>query len=274
MSATTRATDSIAAQHAYEAPNADRQREPSSTPSRRRVPNGWQRIRLGALGSLAPFLVNAAVADPVTVFSAITATAMLGYGFRVVGLMTLGALVAWAHGKETNSLRLFEVGIIAPALVTTMMNAAAARDSTVSAAKAQQVTAALFIPRAAYAQSSYSSGRDTVYAFDAPPESRLEQFWRGFTGVTPRDRWFVVLDVAPMNRGEAREAKRNLSARGFKARLYGAGGPRTGEVTVVIGDWLSEKEAEELLARAQRRSIPAMVWYLPRRGGVRSAATP
>jgi hypothetical protein len=48
---------------------------------------------------------------------------LAGYGFRVVALFALGGLWAYFHRTEADPLKLFQLGIVAPAMITGMINA-------------------------------------------------------------------------------------------------------------------------------------------------------
>lgn len=82
-----------------------------------------RRIVIGGLGALTPVILNLLFIDYNTVFSSVTPGACLGYAVRVLVLFYIGGFVAYLHKDENRPLRIFEFGIIAPALIMGFMNA-------------------------------------------------------------------------------------------------------------------------------------------------------
>lgn len=89
-----------------------------------------KRILYGALGGVAPVVVNLVIVDLVVVFAAVTPIAAVAYAVRVLALVFAGGLVAWLHEEEVKPARLFQFGMLAPALLTGMINGAAVRTQT------------------------------------------------------------------------------------------------------------------------------------------------
>jgi hypothetical protein len=81
------------------------------------------KLVLGGLGSLAPLFLSFLAIDSKTVFVGLTLAVLLGYAARVVILFVIGALTAYLN-KETNRFKAFELGIVAPALISTYIGAA------------------------------------------------------------------------------------------------------------------------------------------------------
>lgn len=244
---------------------------PVTTP--RGVPRGKaeiavrDRVLLGALGGLAPVLVNLAVTDPTTVFVGFSLAVAAGYLARVAVLSSLGGLMAWLHPRERNALRLFEIGIIAPALVTAMMNGAAAKSASGSGSRGggDAFIGALLLPEPAYAAAPQPAPRpssaDSVFSLRAPPETTMEKFVRGLTGIRSKDRWFVVLDASIDTRERGVGQLRYYQSRGVPARLYGSGGPTAGPYMIVFGDWMHEDAAVKRAQALQARGVKAFPWY-------------
>jgi hypothetical protein len=88
------------------------------------------RFFIGGLGGLLPILVMIVTLD-IAVLSALisleklTLGVCVGFGARVVGLFILGGVFAWANKSVTEPLSLLQIGIAAPALVTSFLSGAA-----------------------------------------------------------------------------------------------------------------------------------------------------
>ena len=81
-----------------------------------------QKAMLGAAGGLTPLILNLAVVDFEAVFGAFDIPAFIGYAVRVFGVLWSGAFVAALHKSEDRPFLLFELGMIAPALLMAVSN--------------------------------------------------------------------------------------------------------------------------------------------------------
>jgi hypothetical protein len=80
---------------------------------------------LGALGGLLPILVSLLTVDLAPIIDHHSALSMgnyLGYGIRVVVLLTLGGTIAVLNSEVQQPFSLVQLGIAAPALVTSFIN--------------------------------------------------------------------------------------------------------------------------------------------------------
>ncbi len=228
-----------------------------------------KRMLLAGLGALMPVILNLLVVDYRTVFTDATLPAAAGYAIRVVVLFFLGGLVAFLHKEETNPLRIFELGIIAPALVTALMNGTnpAVSPASERAASPDTAVTALLPPAArplsgpeiTLAPSRVDTRRADsivqsvpVHAIAYVHESEGEAFLRGITGGDRRrqDVWFVVA-YAQSSVEAARLEALALAAKmkGFDVGVYGP--TEESRFLVVLGSGLTRDEAERLLTRAR-----------------------
>ena len=94
----------------------------------RGVSQGHRRFLWGGLGALAPTVLSLAILDHAAVANYISniddkTLELAGYGFRVLALFAIGGLWAFFHRNEVEPLKLFQLGIVAPAMITGMINA-------------------------------------------------------------------------------------------------------------------------------------------------------
>jgi hypothetical protein len=224
-----------------------------------------QKIVLGGLGALTPIVVNLLVVDSTTIFGGLTALVLIGYVIRIVVLFYLGGLVAYLHKEENSGLQLFELGIVAPALITSLMNGARidAPVAPVPAPASQSGFHMLVVPMHAQGGTAKS---DKVRTFTLPPETTTEQLWRGITGAQSRRIWFVIASShAILADAERQAAQINArTAKDFTAEVYAPYGSNR-QYSVVIGANLTNADAEALKQRAVARGISKDVylWTFP-----------
>jgi hypothetical protein len=118
----------------------------------------------------------------VLVFTHVTAITAVAYGVRVGALIAVGALVGWLHEDEVKAAKLFQLGMVAPALLTGMLNGAAVRaDAGTHLAWS-------------FATPVYAAQQERALPSVAPAPSTSAQIYQGFFGVTaePADRLLVV----------------------------------------------------------------------------------
>jgi hypothetical protein len=86
-----------------------------------------QRFGLGALGAILPILVSLITVDLAPIidgFGSLTPGVYIGYGIRVLALLVVGGIVALINAATTSPLALLQIGVAAPALVTSLINGA------------------------------------------------------------------------------------------------------------------------------------------------------
>jgi hypothetical protein len=214
-----------------------------------------QKILIGGTGALAPILLNLLVVDLKTTFASISVIVVLGYLMRVGILFSLGGGMAYFHRTEKNALRLFELGIIAPALLTGVMNGTTnLKDANLRAsAEPAAATASfddLFIPTA-FAKAD----EPEVKKYSRPDESVGAQLWQGLSGRQNESVWFVVAGTFEIN--ELQKA-RDLAYRiahnspGYRPQIY----KNDKYYAVVIGENLTLDQAKERKEKAYEAKVP------------------
>jgi hypothetical protein len=213
------------------------------------------KILIGGLGALTPIILNLLVVDLKTTFTTITAVVVLGYLIRVGVLFAIGGGMAYFHKDERNALKLFEIGIVAPALITALMNGTTnIKDSNARASSEPvAVTAGLtdFLIPTAYAQDRARE----IKRYTPPKEALSEQLWRGLSGSQDENVWFVVAGTYRVGElQKARELVRKIaqSNSAHKAEIY----QNDKYLAVVIGANLMVSDARALKKKASDANIP------------------
>jgi hypothetical protein len=154
---------------------------PAAKSGERREGGGYRRFLWGGLGALAPTLISLAILDHMSVAEYITdieekTPELGGYGFRVLALFVIGGLWAFFHRSEIEPLKLFQLGVVAPAMITGMINA-----SNVSRQTPADESAWLDIP---FTLVSSAHAEETTQAPPPAPDqqSAVDQFINGLLG--------------------------------------------------------------------------------------------
>jgi hypothetical protein len=83
---------------------------------------GLPKFALGGIGAVVPTALSLIVVDLEPVLAHMTLFAALGLVVKVVLLFAIGGLWAWLHKQESQRLRVFELGIVAPAMILSVSN--------------------------------------------------------------------------------------------------------------------------------------------------------
>jgi hypothetical protein len=220
-----------------------------------------QKIIIGGLGALTPIIMNLLVVDINVLVINLTLFAFIGYAVRVVILFYLGGLVAYLHKNENSPIKLFELGIVAPALITALLNANQAKVTKDVALVEGTKTASIISP--AYAQSASEKG---IKTFSLKEESPAQQIWRGLTSSSPKDVWFVVVGSHLKFEDAQKQVELiNKEWKDFKADVYEPYGENI-YYAVVIGSNLTREEAQQLRQKALLAGFPedTYLWTFPK----------
>ncbi len=220
-----------------------------------------KRILIGGLGAMTPILMNLLVVDLSVTFQSISVFIIVGYLLRVTILFYLGGLIAYLHKDEKSPFKLFELGIVAPALVTGFMNAA----NVDSHAVGQNVNSAiektgqiLFLPEPAYAGPQT---QETIKSFPKGPEPISSQFWRGFIGKKNDHTYFVIAEDG-LTLAEARQrVKTTRSGKNGSDSWVYKSATSDAKYAVVIAERVTRQEAEKILKRAKQKGMKKPVLW-------------
>jgi hypothetical protein len=104
-----------------------RPRGPSPEPAPPRELNGVQSALIGGLGGTMPVVAMLAAGEHANISQLEDGFAvyMVGLGLRVLALFALGAVWVWLHRDTRRRYPAFRLGMTAPAIVTTIVNASA-----------------------------------------------------------------------------------------------------------------------------------------------------
>ncbi len=228
-----------------------------------------KKILIGGLGALTPVIMNLLVIDLEVLLVKLTIFAVLGYAIRVIILFYLGGITAFLHKDETNPVKIFELGIVAPALVTALINAG---QIDVPKAKPTNFMNPIGIPAfgaLVYAQpqdttKSQDTTRVAVKSFALPQETRIQQFWRGLLGINPRRTFYVIVGSHDKFSDAVNEVKKLESkTKAFRFDIYEPFGDRR-QYTIVIGGPLTRTEAIQLQRQAMEAKLfdSVLIWNI------------
>ena len=135
----------------------------------------------GGLGALTPVVTTFLIIDVETITGYLnTAFAgtgnpllVAGYGLRVVGLFIIGGVWACLHKQEYDPKKLFQLGIVAPAMITAMINASNVYDGSHS--EHERLSAV----RITLMSSAHAAENDPGKPRESSP---IDQLIRGFLG--------------------------------------------------------------------------------------------
>jgi hypothetical protein len=216
-----------------------------------------QKLILGAVGAVTPLALNLLVVDQLALAN-LTLLTLIGYAIRVLVLIGLGSLIVYLNIDETNRVRVFQLGLAAPALVTALLNGANQRSLLQNQQFVTPPTAGIFVA------TLHAQDKEAPRQFAIPKESHGEQVWRGLTGSRSDRVWFVIADRQDSkDAAERRAAHINRTFKGFHADVFEPYGGR-GSWSVVIGAGLTRADAMSLRQRAVAAGMAdADLWTPP-----------
>lgn len=194
------------------------------------------RIAIGGLGGVAPVLVNLIVVDMVSSLAGFTLIVGLAYAVRVLAMVGAGAIAGWLHEDEVKPTKVFQLGMVAPALLTGMMNGAALRmDAVKHEAAHTQTSWSFFVPLHAQVAAA---------AFQLPQETVGQQVMRGVFGITSEVKDWVLQVEAVRTEQEARLVYGVLT-RSFPSLRFVIFRPSAGidAWLVTVGEQMTQQEA-------------------------------
>jgi len=152
-----------------------------------------------------------------------TLIALFGYGLRTLLLFYLGGLVAFLHKDEHSPFKLFQLGIVAPALITAFINGKNIETPESPTNIGQNIYHAERITSPAPAPPPASSVRDTIQigavkTFRLLQETPSQQLLRGLIDSKPKKVWFVIAG-SHVERETAEQQAKEIRVKGFPAEV-------------------------------------------------------
>lgn len=254
-----------------------------------------QRCLIAAVGGGTPVLVNLLMVDMVTTLTDLTLLVVVAYLIRMAAMILVGALSGWLHEDETKTVKLFQLGMVAPAFFISLMNGAAVRaehtgpmaaapatahaafwaavDPPLAAASAAAVGVPSGTPSGTPGGTPQRSSAaaippatDVAQPLTYPTESPAQQVARGLFGVHP-ERADCVLQVAALaNPFEARHLlalyRQQYPSLPFTLFAPGAG---IRSWLIGIGGQMTHHDAEQIQQILTSRTLvlPVVIRQLP-----------
>lgn len=216
---------------------------------------GRQRFLIGGVGGLAPVLMYLATGDFQRFFANAYGIMGIGYCVRAIILFFIGGFIAWLYPDETSRVKVFLLGLGAPAMIGGFLSAAS-NATTLPGAGAVTSTGFIAVVHAQTKGNSYD-----VKRFTLPAPSRYDQFVEGLVGYHPKNVWFVIAgSFSSLDNARASAATINSKFPGFHADVY-APYPDDPFYTVVIGAQLTEEDAQALRDRAVKAGLGNQTYY-------------
>ena len=224
-----------------------------------------QRLFIGCLGALAPILVNLYVVDFQTVLPHLLPLEALSYGVRLLALCASACLVVYLNNDEIRPVKLFQLGVAAPAMLTTLLNGAAVtnRNPSVSVAPVPAHINWLIVSPANAQPSTDSQRSAEILDCTKPQEPSVsQQILKGLVGINPGNQWFVVVGSNPTAEEAVAdvEAVNRRFAGKYQAKICAPTAVPNAPYRVVIGQYLTYADATALKNQAIAGGLPSNTW--------------
>jgi hypothetical protein len=216
-----------------------------------------QRFSFACLGALTPIITNLLVVDLHTTLNNLSVIEGMNYAIRLAALCASACVVVFLNSDEVRPVKLFQLGIMAPALLTSLINGAAisikatagtAQNSTVQTPAAQKSEFPSLIG-SAFAQPGPTSAPQTTTPLKdclSPAElNTTQQILKGLIGLVPDNKWYVVVGsygALPGATQDANQIRARFGTR-YTVSICKPLGPPDGQYRVVIGEDLTYADA-------------------------------
>ena len=186
------------------------------------------------------------------------------YAVRLVALCACACIVIYLNGDESRPAKLFQLGIMAPAMLTSMLNGAAIANKTpASPTPPPPAHSSLFIPEANAQPAAAPAGAPAARDCTKPPDPTVsQQILKGLVGITPGNQWFVVVGSHTTEQAAAQDVN------DIKARFPGRYQPEICSPTtvpnspyrVVIAEYLTYADVARIKNEAIAAGLPPDTW--------------
>lgn len=239
-----------------------------------------RKMKIGCLGALTPIVINLLVVDLHTTLSNLTVIEAITYSIRVVALCAAACIVIYLNFDEARPIKLFQLGIAAPAVLTGLLNGAVINN--------KQNAPATPAPQSAPATPGRGSELDKkfYFSFEVPsvvgsaraqgvgrapgildctkPKDPTvgQQILKGLVGIVPENHWFVVVGSNDTSGGALSDVNafnRRFSGK-FTAEICAPPSGADKPYRVVIGEYLTYSDATKLKLDAIAAGFPGETW--------------
>jgi hypothetical protein len=231
-----------------------------------------QRFFIACLGALTPIITNLLVVDLNTSLTNLHMIDGMTYAIRLFALCAAACVVVFLNSDEQRPVKLFQLGIMAPALLTSIINGAAisakangqGSQSATLQAPAPQKSGSFSLVGSAFAQTGPVT-QPAAFAKDClvPAElSATQQIFKGLIGLVPDNKWYVVVGSYAALPGATEDAAQISARFGTKYSVSickPLSNPDT-QYRVVIGENLSYADGTRLKVDAIAVGLPQNTW--------------
>jgi hypothetical protein len=215
-----------------------------------------QRFYIACLGALTPIITNLLVVDLNTTLNNLSVIEGMNYAIRLAALCASACVLVFLNSDEVRPVKLFQLGIMAPALLTNLINGA-----TISIKANAQATQNSAIQTPLPQKSEFPSLVGSAFAQPGPtpaPQasqpkdcllpaelSTTQQILKGLIGLVPDNKWYVVVGsygALPGATQDATEIRARFGTR-YSVSICKPLGPPDGQYRVVIGENLTYADA-------------------------------
>jgi len=233
-----------------------------------------QRFYIACLGALTPIITNLLVVDLNTSLSNLHVIDGLTYAIRLFALCAAACVVVFLNSDEERPVKLFQLGIMAPALLTSIINGAAisikasgqAPQSPAVQAPPPQKTGFSLVG-SAFAQAGPAplpgapapAPKDCLLPAELNP---TQQILKGLIGLVPDNKWYIVVASYAALPGAVEDANQVRARFGTKYPVSickPIGGADT-QFRVVIGENLTYADGTRLKVDAIAAGLPENTW--------------
>jgi hypothetical protein len=231
-----------------------------------------QRFYIACLGALTPIITNLLVVDLNTSLNNLHVIDGLTYAVRLFALCAAACVVVFLNSDEERPVKLFQLGIMAPALLTSIINGAAIsikatgqgpQSSVVQPTPPQK--SGFFLVGRAFAETAPVPlpGTPAVKDCLAPAElNTSQQILKGLIGLVPDNNWYVVVASYGSLQPAVEDAAQVKARFGTKypVAICKPLGGQDGQYRVVIGENFTYAEGTRLKVDAIGAGLPNNTW--------------
>lgn len=222
-------------------------------PAKKNTLDTKTRILVGAIGGISPIIISLLVVDVIALAQNTGLMDGVGLGIRFFVLIFIGGLIGYLHQNEDEPFKLFQLGIAAPALLTTAINGNSIVNQDLLREHTAQTDISFFIKSAHAETIDYKN----ISLFQESKVSDIQLFLRGLIGTSlfsEEDDWYVIVG-SHTNIKAAHAQVKSVNQKKYMAKVFS---PVTNSkyYSVVIGANLDLKIAEKLRKQAVKNGLP------------------